>query len=71
MRKDLFFNNIVGIMIESYSILAICCLININFLKFTTYGEAVQSVVCIISLVALICFPLLLTIRASRLWGKE
>ena len=38
MRKELFFNGIVATMIESYSILSVCCLINLNFIRFGSYG---------------------------------
>ena len=71
MRKDLFFNSIVGLMIESYSILAVSCLINVHFLTFATYGEIVQSVVCLLTLVAVLAFPLLLVFKANRLWNSE
>ena len=34
MRKLLFFNTIISIYIESYSLLAVCCLINLNYVSF-------------------------------------
>jgi hypothetical protein len=58
-------------MIESYSMLSICCLIQLHFIKFTTYGETVQSVVCLLAFLALVGFPVVLTFRAKRVWGKE
>jgi hypothetical protein len=71
LRNDLFNQHIVGIMIESYSILSVSCLINLNYLRFGTYGEFVQSAACLFTLLALIGFPLVLTINAKRLWLKD
>ena len=41
LRKDLFYNSIVGTMIETYSILSVSCLINLHFIRFGTSGQAV------------------------------
>ena len=57
MRKLLFFNTIISIYIESYSLLAVCCLINMNHISFENYGLVIHSVVTIIVLFAIFLLP--------------
>ena len=57
MRKMLFFNTIISIYIESYSLLAVCCLLNLKYISFENYGLTIHSVVSIVVLAAVIILP--------------
>ena len=66
LYDSLFYNSIVSIMMESYAIMACCVLINLHYIRWSSWGEIVQSTVCYFALAVLILFPLIL-IYASRL----
>ena len=57
MRKLLFFNTIISIYLESYSLLAVCCLINMNHISFENYGLVIHSMVTIMALFAIFLLP--------------
>jgi len=39
LRHMLFYNLILSMLNESYSMIAICCMIGLNKLSFSSYGE--------------------------------
>lgn len=60
LRRKLFFNSLISLFLESYSLISVCCLINLSFLSFASYGVTVQSVSCILFFIAIILMPLIL-----------
>ena len=44
---------------ESYSLLTVCCFININFISFQTYGVGFHSLACLFFMVAIFVVPVL------------
>ena len=34
LRKKLFFNSLISLFLESYSLISVCCLINMSFISF-------------------------------------
>ena len=46
---------------ESYSLLSVCCLINIYYLSFENYGVTIHSVACLFFLASIFVLPFLLT----------
>ena len=69
MRKLLFFNTIISIYIESYSLLAVCCLLNLQYLSFKSYGLTIHSVIAIGVLPAVILLPLFLARHLVRFFS--
>ena len=61
LRRKLYYNSLISLFIESYSLLSVCCLINFYFLSFESVGVTVHSVACIIFLISIFLLPLLLT----------
>ena len=70
MRNNLFYNSIIGLIMESYLILAVSCLINFKYIHFRTYGEIIQSVSCFIAMATLVIFPFALTCYSRRKWSS-
>ena len=47
MRKKLFYNDLISLFVESYSLVSVCCLINFGFIRFDSFGHGFHSVMCI------------------------
>ena len=61
LKKMLFYNSLISLMLESYSLLSVCCLINFSYISFDTYGVTVHSVACIFFFIAIIVMPIFLS----------
>ena len=73
LRHMLFYNLILSMLTESYSMIAISCMIGLTNLRisFDNYGETVQSAFCIFALLVLIVFPALVYWILKRNWDSE
>jgi hypothetical protein len=59
LRHMLFYNLILSMLAESYSMIALSCMIGLNKLSFTSsYGETIQSLFCIFALLLIIIYPI-------------
>ena len=58
LRRNLVWSGPLRIMKESYLIVIIPALINIYVLRFTSFGEAVNSILCITFIVLMIGIPI-------------
>ena len=56
-KKILFYEWIIVAIFESYSVVAICCLIAYPHISFETWGMTVQSFSCIFFTVSFVIFP--------------
>ena len=70
LRKKLFFNSLISLFLESYSLISVCCLINLSFISFNSYGLSVHSVVCIFFFGMMILMPFVL-IQYLLIYFKE
>lgn len=68
LYDQLFYNTITSIMLESYSIMSCCVLINLNYIRWDTWGEVVQTSICMLALVTLIAFPIACVLYARGDW---
>ena len=59
LQRKLKYDALITIHNESYSVVAVSCLINMHRLSWTSYGTAIHSSVTLIALAILIGFPLL------------
>ena len=57
LKKMLFYRLPITVMIESYGILAICCLLALPVIDFTSSGLAVQSSICLFFLIFILTVP--------------
>lgn len=62
----MFYNTIIGIVTESYSYMAVCCIINLTHVTFKSPGEIVQTLICFLALLTLIGFPIIMTWYAKK-----
>ena len=53
----LFYRLPITVMIESYGILAICCLLALPVIDFTSSGLAIQSFTCLFFLIFILTVP--------------
>jgi hypothetical protein len=65
LKRSLFHNSLSSLLIESYIILSVCALINLEFTNWTTYGQAIQSALSILVLVVLLLFPPIVVLYAK------
>ena len=71
MFDSLFYNTLVSIMLESYAIMACCVLINLNYIRWSSWGECVQTIACFIALSTLVLFPIILVIYTKSGWESN
>ena len=69
MQKKVFWNSIISLFLESYSLLSVCSLINISYISFKNYGVAVHSIVCIACMMAIFILPPLATMKLLKLFS--
>ena len=70
LRKALFFNSIISLFLETYSLLAICCLINNGYISFENYGVTLHSLACIFFSVSIFLLPILMGRRLFNFFGS-
>lgn len=58
LLDSLYYKSLLSMMMESYAIVAVCVMINLNYIKFSSFGDLFQSIVCFVALAVLIVFPL-------------
>jgi len=73
LQKMLFYNLILSMLTESYSMIAICTMIGLNKLSFRldNIGETIQSVSCIFALLVLIVYPVVVFSILKKSWYSE
>ena len=64
----LFYNYIVSMMTESYSLMSLCTIIGLFKISFASFGDIVQTVSCLSALAVLIIYPLLILLLLGRNW---
>ena len=67
-RKSIFYNYISTMIIESYSILSLCSLVSLNFIVFNSYGNIVDSCICLFFSAVVFLFPPLVTWFTAKNW---
>ena len=70
LQHMLFYNLILSMLTESYSMIAMCCMIGLNKISFNNYGETTQSAFCIFALTLLISYPVLVTWILAKAWDR-
>lgn len=68
MYDALFYNTITSIVMESYSLMSCCVMINMNYIYWNNWGEIVQNTICLLSLATLIIFPAACVIYSRDTW---
>lgn len=68
---SLFYNSITSIMMESYALMATCVMINLNYIRWNSWGEIVQNSICFFSLGMLILFPIICVIYSRHSWEQN
>lgn len=71
IRTSLFYNSFISMMMESYAVIAICVMINLEYIVWDSYGKIVQSCMCLLALALLIFFPVVLSITARINWESN
>ena len=69
LRHMLFYNLILSMLTESYSIIALSCMIGLNKLSFSSYGETIQSLFCILALLLIIAYPVRVFYILKKSWN--
>jgi hypothetical protein len=64
----LFYNFIVSMMTESYSLMSVCTMIGLFKISLASFGEIIQTVSCFSALAVLIIYPLFTLILLSHNW---
>ena len=62
------YDQFIGMMIESYSLICVCCMISFHKNSFETYGEKVQTIVNFFFFFLSIVFPLVVTYIVKKDW---
>lgn len=57
LQKKLFWNGLVNIVTESYTMLAVSCMINLQHLKFDALNSGLMSTLTIVVTLLLIALP--------------
>ena len=57
LKRKLFFNSLISLFVESYSLLCVCCLINTSYISLKTFGFGFHSVICVFFFGFLVLFP--------------
>ena len=70
LKKMFLYNNLVGMMMESYSLICVCCMIACYNITFKSYGEIVQSVVNFIFIFLSFGFPLVVIYVVTKDWDQ-
>ncbi len=71
LRHMLFYNLILSMLTESYSMIAICSMIGLNKLSAESFGDFIQSASSIFALLVLIVYPILVFRVLRKSWDME
>ena len=71
LRSLLFYNFIVSMMMESYSLMSVCCMISLSDVSFASTGQIVQTVSCFAALAVLLLYPVLILVVLGRNWNNK
>ena len=71
LRHMLFYNLILSMLTESYSMIAICSMIGLNKLSADSFGDFIQSASSIFALLVLIVYPILVFWVLRKSWYME
>ena len=66
IRNFLFFNGTFSYLNETFIVLLTCCCIGTIYLRFDTLGNAINSILVIVLVVILICFPFVVALIYGR-----
>lgn len=66
LKRSLYFALPITVMLESYSILALCCMIAIPVVSFASVGLTIQSLVCIFFGVCILTVPFIVIRKVVR-----
>ena len=66
LRALLYYKLVLTVMIESYSLIAICCFIGLPIVEFTSPGLALQSFICLVATIFIALVPYLLIVYLSK-----
>jgi glycerol-3-phosphate acyltransferase PlsY len=67
----LYYNLIISILTESYSMIAVCCMIGLNKLNAGSFGDFIQSASTIFGLLILIVYPVLVFWVLKKNWKEN
>jgi hypothetical protein len=70
LRESLFYETIVSMITESYSILAVCCFIQFCDFNFDSPGEYVQNISMLMFFAVLVVFPIFITRHTVKYWHQ-
>jgi len=70
LYKKLFYGALIDLIMESYLTMFVSCLINLQHLSWTSYGEIVQSASTIFFLAVLLVFPLVEIFYLGCIFGR-
>jgi len=71
LRHMLFYNLILSMLTESYSMIAICSMIGLNKLSADSFGNFIQSASSIFVLLILTVYPILVFWVLRKSWYME
>lgn len=71
LRASLFYNSFVSMMTESYAVMAVCVMINLEYIVWDSWGKSVQSAICLLALSLLVLFPVVLSIVSKTSWERD
>ena len=58
MKNKLFYNGFISLFVESYSLIAVCCLINLSYIHFSSFGQGFHSTMCLTFTLLILFWPL-------------
>lgn len=70
LRSALFYNTLVAIFTESYSLMCVCCMINFTNISFKSFGEGFQTSVNFVFFALLFVYPVVITVHCYRNWSR-
>ena len=71
LLDSLYYKSLLNIMMESYAIIAVCCMINLQYLKWSCYGEIVQTSISILALIVIIAFPIFIVTYLRKAFRSD
>jgi hypothetical protein len=69
LRHMLFYNLILSMLTESYSMIAVSCMIGLKNIKANSFGEFIQSASCIFAIFVLVVYPILIFWILKKSWN--
>ena len=58
LLDSLYYSSLFSMMMESYGIMAVCVMINLQYLKWRCYGEIVQTAICLFATLTILGLPI-------------